>query len=98
MPKRPRSLHEGIDAITAFVRVHSFGGDPRRPPVGQPWTFAGERGQRRVELSLRDICDATVRALRGFPGLGGVDLDAVAQAIACEVEKAAEPAREETEG
>ncbi len=84
-----KHIRQGIGALGAFIRVHSFGGDPRRPPVGQAHTFAGARGQQRVELSLRDICDSTVLALRGFRGLDAVDLDAVAQAIAVQIERTA---------
>jgi hypothetical protein len=81
-------LRSGIEALEAFIRATAFGGARDRPYVGQPWTFTGERGKRAIgTLTLRDLGDRIVQALEGFPDLERVDLDALAQAVLCHIEK-----------
>jgi hypothetical protein len=64
-----RNLHEGVDAITTFVRVHSFSSidDPLsrdRPYTGQSHTHQGERGAQQVgPVTYRDIGDALHEAM-----------------------------------
>lgn len=76
--------------------------DPGRPYNGQPWTAEGVRGaQAIIDLSVRDVYDAVIRAVFESHGLlpeerpesiydlpGDVDPMALAQNVVVELEKA----------
>lgn len=57
--------------IQAFLRVHQIGLDRNRPYLGQEQTLNGTRGTQRLPpITLRDLADVMVAALRTVPDEG----------------------------
>jgi len=71
-----------------MARIEFFGGDRARPFAGQHHTWTGERGKPQIPaMRYRDLGDTIVEALRGFPEIDHVDLNAVAQKILFQIEQ-----------
>jgi len=79
-----------VEGVMTEIEKGRFGGSRDRPWDGQRHQWTGLRGVTVLpRMNYRDLGDTIVTALKHFPDLERVDLDALAQTILLAVEEGA---------